>query len=397
MKLIKILIVLVFGYVFYADLLIALTHFNFVKIFFAGLIFLFFCLNIILNNKILKQKKIMVYASMIMLFYLLMWGGMGKLNLLYTIIFGWILFQNPSFTFKCLFFLFITQFVCILYESLSGHFLYTEITSGTFNQNEYDYSGVMDYFSDTGFRPKGLFPGTLIGASFIIYYSLLMRNNLLMMFWIFIMAYLLNGRMAMIVSFVTFSLCLINQINISHYKRNLSLGLKCVLGVFCIFILGIILYHSMSSVRLDHILSIFDTDNTNNAGRVFRYIEGLITYFSDYNVKDKLFGKTDYELYDLYGRSIPPESEIVGMLLEIGLAGLFLYLYALKKLWQKEKVVFVNFHSTYLNLKYVVFWTFVCMLQYRHVAGNQRGTLFWFVFCDNKKELNCYFLKDSHT
>lgn len=120
---------------------------------------------------------------MIMLFYLLMWGGMGKLNLLYTIIFGWILFQNPSFTFKCLFFLFITQFVCILYESLSGHFLYTEITSGTFNQNEYDYSGVMDYFSDTGFRPKGLFPGTLIGASFIIYYSLLMRNNLLMMFW----------------------------------------------------------------------------------------------------------------------------------------------------------------------------------------------------------------------
>ena len=93
-----------------------------------------------------------------------------------------------------------------------------------------------------------------------------------------------------------------------------------------------------------------------------------------------MFGKTDYELYDLYGRSIPPESEIVGMLLEIGLAGLFLYLYALKKLWQKEKVVFVNFHSTYLNLKYVVFWTFVCMLQYRHVAGNQRGTLFWFVF-----------------
>ena len=62
-----------------------------------------------------------------------------------------------------------------------------------------------------------------------------------MMFWIFIMAYLLNGRMAMSVSFVTFSLCLINQINISHYKRNLSLGLKCVLGVFCIFILGIIL------------------------------------------------------------------------------------------------------------------------------------------------------------
>ena len=151
------------------------------------------------------------------------------------------------------------------------------------------------------------------------------------------MAYLLNGRMAMIVSFVTFSLCLINQINISHYKRNLSLGLKCVLGVFCIFILGIILYHSMSSVRLDHILSIFDTDNTNNAGRVFRYIEGLITYFSDYNVKDKLFGKTDYELYDLYGRSIPPESEIVGMLLEIGLAGIVFVSLCIKKIVAERK------------------------------------------------------------
>lgn len=42
MKLIKILIVLVFGYVFYADLLIALTHFNFVKIFFCRVDFFIF-------------------------------------------------------------------------------------------------------------------------------------------------------------------------------------------------------------------------------------------------------------------------------------------------------------------------------------------------------------------
>ena len=86
----------------------------------------------------------------------------------------------------------------------------------------------ISYLAIFGFRPKGIFTGTLVATSFIIYLTMIMRNNLSMLSGLFILAFLTNGRLALLISgttlffkiFKKYDLILLKQsslISVNHF------------------------------------------------------------------------------------------------------------------------------------------------------------------------------------
>ena len=71
------------------------------------------------------------------------------------------------------------------------------------------------------------------------------------------------------------------------------------------------------------------------------------------------------------------ESDILGMLLEIGLIGFLFILFNMIKAYRtsKEKL----FESSHISIKMVILLLFICMIEYRHGAGNIRGVTLWFI------------------
>ena len=130
---------------------------------------------------------------------------------------------------KVIYYTFVIQFILIIYEVISGNLIYLSGSTGVVNSIVFDYGESIKFFSTNGFRPKGLFTGTLVATSFIIYLAMFYRNNLKLLFWIFVMAVLVNGRLAMLVSFSTFMFLIFKSYN-SRY-RNLPIIFK----IFIIF------------------------------------------------------------------------------------------------------------------------------------------------------------------
>ena len=373
----KILICLLLIYVFFTDIIISKLQIPVLKTVLALLVILFFLLYYINNFKKIKNTHF-VYISIFFIFFsLIIWKSLGYLNLYYTIIFGWILAQDYKFTMKYLILIFFIQFFLVAYESVTSMIIYDSVTSGVLIQNEYDNSESYKLFDLSGFRPKGLFPGTLVATSFIIYLVMLFRNNIKLLLGLFILAIMTNGRLALIIASFTFFYKLFKKYDLVGLHRKLSSFNKFILLLipFSIIIFGVLF--SLPEIVINNLLNTFDFNTSANVGRIYAYGQSILK-FIDYNLIQKLFGFPENLVFDVYGREIASESGFLSMILDIGIIGLLYYLYNFYKIWGTDNNSLINLKSKFIGVKYVILITFLCFIQYEHINGNLRGTLFWF-------------------
>lgn len=385
----NILVVLLLYYVYLADITIYFTNLYFLKSFLAVCCALLILIYITLQFKSLRLKTYVFIPALLLVVFVFFWRDSSNMNLYYTAIWGVILIQRKDFTLKVFKYIFWLQFVAIFYEFFTHNLLYVEIATGTLGENNFDYNVSIANFDNAGFRPKGLFPGSLVATAFSIYSCFLFSKHTKMLFAAFLMAVMLNGRMALIVTLCTLLYGYLYNVP-RAYRYNYFGGLLLITPFFIFLGMNLI-----PEAQLAHYAELLDYSNPNHMGRISRYVAGIIEYVFEYDVVEKLLGNPFYELYDQWGRAIPPESEFVGMLLEIGLVGFIFYCVSLRKAWRN--VIFMQGHDVFLNCRYVLFWLIVCMIQYRHVLGNQRGTLFWFIVLliidkhckSNEKSISC--------
>lgn len=373
------LILILYLYIFFADIIIAFSGVTIIKPLLALFAIILIGINSVVAFNRFEYKTFIFVASILLLNSTLSWGKFENVNQYLTVFFAVLLFLDKKFSEKILFYIFIVQLFAVLYEFLTHNILYQEVNSGVFNQNEFDYTDSVGRFDTSGFRAKGIFPGTLVASCFVINMALLYSKNLRMLLLILIMAVMVNGRMAMIITFITFFLRFTDNYRISLNHRKVPRKLSYLI-VYCplFFIIGVIAIQLFSPEKVSHFYELFDFSNPNHWGRIERYLAGINEYFNNYSLKAQLIGYPGYELFDLYNRPIPPESELIGMLLELGLIGFSFYIITIIYVWKKSSLC-DNLMSRFRSYKFVLFWTLICMIQYRHILGNQRGILFWFL------------------
>lgn len=388
--LIKLLILLLFLYIFFADLIIAFTGMTIIKPLLALFIVIFIGISAVGQFDKFKYKRFVFFAFILLLNSVLSWGEFENVNQYITVFFGVLLLLDKDFSEKVLLYVFYIQLVAISYEFLTHNILYQEVSSGVFNANEFDYTESIGRFQTSGFRAKGIFPGTLVATCFIINIALLYSKNLIILLLALIMAVMTNGRMAMIITFIAFFLRFTDNYRILVKHRKLSKKLSYMMVYFPLFlIVGIVAIQLFSPEKVSHLYELFDFSNSNHIGRIGRYLAGINEFFNNYSLKAQLIGYPGYELYDLYNRPIPPESELIGMLLELGLTGFLFYIITIIFTWKISYGV-KNPISRFRSYRFVLFWTIICMIQYRHILGNQRGVLFWFLIFLILDEIKIY-------
>ena len=191
---------------------------------------------------------------------------------------------------------FLIQFFLVVYETVFDNYVYESVTSGIINENTFTIMSDDKDFDLTGFRPKGLFTGTLVATSFIIYLTMLYRNKLKMLICLFVMALLVNGRLALLVSSVTLFLNLLVSYDIKFDNKRLPLLLKFQLlfSFFLIFIF-LVLFNLPEIVRSNY-FNIFNIETDANLGRLISYFQS-IDLFLNYSIIGKLFGATAFNWY----------------------------------------------------------------------------------------------------
>jgi hypothetical protein len=368
-------------YIFCGEFIVGITQLGFLKISLAGLSVLFFIFSLLANK--LNSFDIRIYLLVIILFmvYIFWWGdNLGNYNLFVTILYGYVLAKNENYTIRFLKIIFFIQLFAVTYEVLTHSFIYKEVSSGILKNNDFNFESAVDLFEDTGFRAKGLFQGTLVATSFIIYFALIFRNNSKFLFLNFIMSLLVNGRLAILVAFLTFILKYVKSLNLSISFKKISNNqiFIALIPVFIVFSI-ILLYTVIPNQMRENLLSTFDFSSSSNSGRMFRIIQGFSLYFNEYTLYEKFFGKSSYEILDVWNRPVPPEAEFIGMLLDIGLVGLFTYFFFLFKIYNLKKRFILNLNFKELGINYVVIVNIIAILIYRHCLGNLRGAMFWFL------------------
>lgn len=359
-------------YVFLCDFAYAIFNMSFLKpisalstLIFAGFFF-------VLDWKRIKFKEFLLVSFFLTILYTVVLHNQSS-SYLYTPIFGVLMVQRPKISLKLIDIIFFIQLLLLLFEYITRHHLYTQVTTGLFTIKELDLDSYYESLVDeTGFRAKGLFFGVLVATSFAINYSLIYRNNYKKSFLGLLMALLIGGRLAIL---ICGSIFLYNfYIKKNHYKTKFNV--TYIVIFFSIVSLGVFLIATFSnSIAVQHMLNVFNMEDTSNAGRIARYGLGLAALLN-YSPSELLFGST-YELFDQWNRPVPTESDILGMLLEIGIIGLSLVFYGVVRCWRssRDKLFMPNF----ISHKYVILMSVMAMIQYRHLSGNVRGLMFWFV------------------
>ena len=378
MKIKKILILLIIIYIFFSDIMSSLLQFTLLKTIISLLVVLLFSLYVFLNIRKLKHTRFIFMPLFFITIYLIIWPQIGYLNLFYTIIFGWILAQDFKFSKKVIKLTFLVQFLLILYERVTSTIIYETLISGVINSNKFDYTKSYNLFEITGFRPKGLFPGTLVATSFIIYLVMIYRNNIKMLIGLFVLALLTNGRLALIISGLTLVFKVFKKYDILIINKKLSNIKKSFLLMIPLAFIFLLAFFLLPKLIINNYLDSFDFTSTANAGRIYAYFQSVLL-FIDYDFMQKLFGSPNNEVFDVYDRVVASESGFLSMLLDIGVIGLLFYLYYFYKSWLSDNKPLFNFKSKHIGFKFVVLMTFLSFIQYEHINGNVRGTLLWFI------------------
>ena len=375
--LIKILIILLFVSSIYSNIIIAVFHVSIFKTLIAVLFIILFSFQFFLDHKAFKNKQILILPFLLIVIYILIRPQMGSINLFYTVIFGWVLIQDYDFSIKIIKITFFIQLGLVFYESFTNTVVYSFIESGVFAKNKFDYESLN--ISTVGFRPKGLFQGTLVASSFVIYLSMIFRNNIKMLYLIFLMSILVNGRLALLISGFILLFKLFKKYDIIIFYKKVNPTKKIFFFLFPFLFFLIILFLVLPSVNLQNLLNTFNLDSTANLGRLYRYVQATLTYL-DYDTLSKLIGSTSYEFFDEYGRVVPAESGLLSMFLDIGLIGVLFYSYYFIKVWRTDRSFILDLDVKKISFKFVLVLSLLAFLQYEHINGNLRGILFWFLF-----------------
>lgn len=373
----KILITLIILYVFYSEIIISVTGIIVFKSILAYTTLLLFSAYCILGFKKINYKQFIILPIIFILVYLFVWKEVGDINLFYTVIFGWVLAQDFHFSKKILFVTFLIQSILTLYERITFSVIYETVVSGVLVKNSYDYSVSYGLFEITDFRAKGLFTGTLVGSSFIIYLTIFYRNNIKILILLFLSALIINGRLATVLVGFTLLLKLYKKYD-KTILGKINFVYKQIIYFIPIAFVSLIFYLTASNLVWTNYLNTFDFNSMANAGRIYAYGESFYLYLS-YTPLQKLFGLPGNEIFDVYGRLVASESGFISMFLDIGLIGFIYYLYYFILAYKSDKSSVLNLQSQYIGLKYVLLLTFIAFFQYEHINGNLRGTLFWFM------------------
>lgn len=371
------LIIFLFGYVFFADILISVFGLTFIKglcaigtLAFAGV----YCA---INFRSLRLKKYLFVPIIIIIIYVFAFHSNYALSYFYTAIFAFLLVQDENRAKKFLDIVFVIQFVLVLYEVLTQNLIYTEVTTGLFNARELEQK--VELFDESGFRSKGLFTGCLEATSFAINYCFINRNNFRKVIFAFIMALLLNGRMAMVMTAFVFFYNFVIYARQHHVSKGTIRAFSMIaIGGIALLLISL----STTSLRVYHFLSMFSSESSSFVARTLSYEMAANEYFNNYGLFQKLVG-SEYELFRDYDNvELAAESDILGMLLEIGLIGFLYILFNMIKAFRssKEKL----FEPSHISLKLTILLLFVCMIEYRHGAGNIRGTTLWFILLSSQ-------------
>jgi hypothetical protein len=335
-----------------------------------------FGINFLVNSKQYSQRFIPIYVFVIISVYIVLWNGVGQINLIITPVFGWLMSQNKKLTHRIIIYIFAIQFIAVAYEAASHNFIYTAVSYGVLKENAYDIYEAQKLFSITGFRPKGIFPGTLFASSFTIYFTLINRNNISLLMLSMIMALLVNTRLGIIIVALTLIIHTSYKYNTKISNPYLRFIANFIVYTPLFVMISYIFISLTSTIKLRNFMQVFNLDSASNIGRVFRY-DAAYSYFSDGSFLEMLFGVKEYILYDNYGRVIPPESEILGMLLEIGILGFSLYIITIYKNIKWTELIY-DLKTNTISSNYGLIISVVAMIVYRHVLGNLRGFMFWY-------------------
>ncbi len=363
-------------YVLYADILTYIIGNNLFKFFLsilAGILFVYYVF-----KNINKVDFFLIIPLVLIPIYIIVWPKIGYINLIYTILFGWAMSKDYVFTIKILKTTFYLQFLLILYEVFFSKYIYISISTGIVNESTSQLIIDSLAFDETGFRPKGLFSGTLVATSFIIYLTMLYRNNIKMLLGLFIMALIVNGRLALLISLLTLLLQMLLKYDIRIFKKKLSFFLKMNFIIICSLFFILILLFSSSEVVKNNYFNIFNLNSTANIGRLISYFQS-IDKFLNFSFLEMIFGSPNSVVTDQYGRETASESGFLSMALDLGIIGLALYLITLLSLWKTDNSKFISINLKSLGYKYIIIITFISFLQYEHINGNLRGALFWFM------------------
>jgi hypothetical protein len=375
--LIKILIILLFVYSIYSNVIIAVFHVSIFKTLIAVLFIILFSFQFFLDHKAFQNKQILILPFLLIVIYILIRPQMGSINLFYTVIFGWILIQDYDFSIKILKITFFIQLGLVFYESLSSSLIFNIIESGVFAINKFDYESLN--ISTAGFRPKGLFQGTLVASSFVIYLSMIFRNNIKMLYLIFLMSILVNGRLALLISGFILLFKLFKKYDIIIFYKKINPIKKIFFFLFPFLFFIIILFLILPSVNLQNLLNSFNFDSMANAGRLYSYGQSIVSYLN-YDIFSKLVGSASNEIFDIYGRVVASESGVLSMFLDIGLIGVLFYSYYFIKVWRTDRSFILDLDVKKISFKFVLVLSLLAFFQYEHINGNLRGILFWFLF-----------------
>lgn len=343
----------------------------FLKPFFALGSFLLAGLYCVLSYKRLQLKEFLLIPFFLIAVYLFLFRNSAAISFFYTTVFGFLFIQNRRIANKVFLIVFAIQFVLLVYEVLTQSLIYTTVTSGLFRVIEFEQN--MEIYEESGFRAKGLFSGTLVAASFVIYFSFIFKDSLKLSFAAFLMAFLVNGRMAMLMTGIVFFINLYNY-GLSHHvtARTLKFCFLCVL----VMGLAFIAVKARTSIRAEHMMNVFNFQSNDNSGRLYRYAVAFNEYFRAYSPMKKLTGG-EYELFDVYGRTVAAESELIGTLLEAGLVGFIWNAVAFIIAWRSaDKGLF---SKNKITDRLVLLLTLFCIAEYRHLSGNLRGLMFWYI------------------
>ena len=377
-KILSIYILLcLFIFCFVGDFIAGITGAYYIR-FLSFLGFCFFFLLYVYREKSVHLLRITICIVLVCIFYIQMRHNTECFSAFFTVLLGYILYRERDYSYKFLDYIFAFQFILALIELVLSKHLYTDTVMGIFNTQIVDGDNLVKAISTEGFRPKGLFPGSLTAISFNIYYSLLNNNSKRRTGWAFLLSIILNGRLGMIITGIVY---LLHYRERFIYSRKARLKILACASVICIFIAILVSSNPNIALKFERAVNVLNTEEVSNVGRLYSYGLAADTYFNTYNVKEKLIGG-EYELLNDWGDKMAAESDLLGMLLEYGLVGTSIYVIAIVILLFKKynNTVFWN------NGKMVALLTLFAYLEYRHATGSGRGSLFWMLFFINYYE-----------
>lgn len=376
-------LVSIIGYAFLADFL-AVFGFTPAKLVFASSTLLFALILCVSQYNKLRLKIYLFLPFAFLLLYVFVFRNTNSLSYFYTAILAFFFIQDDAKAKKYLDCLFVLQFLLVLYEVLTQNLIYSNIVTGLFSTQEVEIK--TELFDESGFRAKGMFTGCLEATSFAIGYTLISRNSIKRSFWSLIMAVSLNGRMAM---FITFAVFVYNLVIYARMHRVSKGTVKIVFVSLSIVLISALITISSTSQKVSHLLSAFNPESNSFMGRTVSYALAAEEYFVNYGLKQKLIG-SEYELIRITdGREMSAESDILGILLEIGLVGFIYIIGNVLNAYRRssEKL----FESDHISFKFAILCMVLCMIEYRYANGNVRGILFWLLIISssvqNKKQL----------